>query len=83
MDTVISSELVDILIAEGSIPILHRFLPLEEQEKWVKKYKDKTFISCGIQKIDETRSSWILEPSAPASTWLMDTLIGCSSISKS
>lgn len=55
MDTVISSELADILIAEGSIPILHRFLPLEEQEKWVKKYKDKTFISCGIQKIDETR----------------------------
>ncbi len=55
MDTVISAELADILIANGSIPIFHRFLPFEEQEKWVKKYRDKTFISCGIQKIDETR----------------------------
>ncbi len=55
MDTVISDELADILLEFGSIPIFHRFLPLEEQEKWVKKYKEKTFISCGIQKIEETR----------------------------
>lgn len=55
MDTVISHELADLLIASGTIPIFHRFLPFEEQEKWVKKYKDKTFISCGIQKLDETR----------------------------
>lgn len=55
MDTVISEELADILIAQGSIPIFHRFTPMEEQEKWVKKYKEKTFISCGIQKLDETR----------------------------
>lgn len=55
MDTVISQELAEILIAQGSIPIFHRFTPLEEQEKWVKKFKDKTFISCGIQKLDETR----------------------------
>lgn len=55
MDTVIGEQLADILIAEGSIPIYHRFTPFEEQEKWVKKYKDKTFISCGIQKLDETR----------------------------
>lgn len=55
MDTVISEELADLLIASGTIPIFHRFIPFEEQEKWVKKYKDKTFISCGIQKLDETR----------------------------
>jgi IMP dehydrogenase len=55
MDTVISEELAEILISEGSIPIFHRFTPIEEQEKWVKKYKDKTFVSCGIQKLDETR----------------------------
>jgi IMP dehydrogenase len=55
MDTVICPELADILIGAGSIPIFHRFTPFQEQEKWVKKYKDKTFISCGIQKIDETR----------------------------
>lgn len=55
MDTVISEELAEILIAQGSIPIFHRFSPMEVQEKWVKKFKDKTFVSCGIQKLDETR----------------------------
>ncbi|HSX38048.1 MAG TPA: guanosine monophosphate reductase [Chlamydiales bacterium] len=55
MDSVISVELADILIAAGSIPIFHRFASMENQEKWVKKYRDKTFVSCGIQKVDETR----------------------------
>ena len=55
MDTVISEELAEILIAEGSIPIFHRFTPIEEQEKWVKKFKGKTFVSCGILKLDDTR----------------------------
>lgn len=55
MDSVISYELADILIAQGSIPIFHRFLPFEEQVQWVKKYREKTFISCGIQKIEETQ----------------------------
>jgi IMP dehydrogenase len=55
MDTAISEELADILIAKGSVPIFHRFTNLEVQEKWVKKYGEQTFISCGIQKIDETR----------------------------
>lgn len=55
MDTVISEPLAEILLAQGSIPIFHRFTPLEEQEKWVKKFKDKTFVSCGIQRIEETR----------------------------
>jgi len=55
MDTVISHEMADYLISQGSIPIFHRFTPFEEQVEWVKRYKDKTFISCGIQKIDEIR----------------------------
>jgi len=55
MDTVISYELADLLLSAGSTPIFHRFSPLDEQERWVKKYKDKTFISCGIQRIEETR----------------------------
>ncbi len=55
MDTVISQELAEILIAQGSIPIFHRFTPFQEQKKWVKKFKDKTFISCGIHKLEETR----------------------------
>jgi IMP dehydrogenase len=49
MDTVIGEELADVMIAEGSMPIFHRFTSPEDQKKWVEKYKEKTFISCGIQ----------------------------------
>lgn len=55
MDTVIGFELADILIEQGSIPIFHRFTSFEEQIAWVKRYQNKTFVSCGIQKIDDTR----------------------------
>lgn len=55
MDTVISEELAEILIEAGSIPIFHRFTPFEEQKKWVKKFAGKTFVSCGIQKLDEPK----------------------------
>lgn len=57
MDTVIGEELAEILLQNGTIPIYHRFTSFEDQLKWVKKHKDKTFISCGIQthKIDEIR----------------------------
>ncbi|MES2272785.1 MAG: guanosine monophosphate reductase [Chlamydiota bacterium] len=55
MDTVISYEMAEVLLGYGSIPIFHRFTTFEDQIKWVKKFKDKTFISCGILKIDETR----------------------------
>jgi len=55
MDTVISEELADVLLAQGTLPIFHRFAPFKVLEKWVKKYKGKTFISSGIQKIDEAR----------------------------
>ncbi len=52
MDSVISDELAEILIKEGSIPIFHRFTDFETQKKWVKKYKEKSFVSCGIKNID-------------------------------
>lgn len=55
MDTVISEELAAILLEHGTLPIFHRFSPFETQMGWVKKYGNNTFISCGIQKIDETR----------------------------
>lgn len=55
MDTVMGEALADILMGAGSIPIYHRFSSFEDQKTWVKKYRDKTFISCGIQHIDETR----------------------------
>lgn len=51
MDTTISEKLADILIQKGSVPIFHRFTTdFDVQEKWVKKYGDKTFVSCGIGK---------------------------------
>ncbi len=55
MDTAISEELADVLLKVGSVPIFHRFTTFEVQEKWVKKYQGKTYISCGILKLDETR----------------------------
>ena len=55
MDTVIGEELADILITQGTLPIYHRFTELKGQKEWVKKYGKKTFISCGIQRIEETR----------------------------
>ncbi len=55
MDTTIGEQMAEILFAEGSIPIFHRFTSLETQEQWVKKYKERTFVSCGILRIDETR----------------------------
>lgn len=55
MDSVIGEELADVLLEHGSVPIFHRFTDMKEQLKWVKKYGEKTFISCGIQRLDETR----------------------------
>jgi IMP dehydrogenase len=57
MDTAISEPLADILIGYGSMPIYHRFSPFEDQKKWVRRYGEKTFISCGIgkEKLDQTR----------------------------
>lgn len=49
MDTVMSEEMAEVLIRNGSIPIYHRFSSLDQQAEWVKKFRDKTFISCGIQ----------------------------------
>lgn len=55
MDTVMNEAIADILISRGGMPIYHRFTDFETQKKWVMKYQDKTFISCGILKIEETR----------------------------
>jgi len=52
MDTVISDSLAKILIKNGSCPIFHRFTTFEDQKKWVNIFQDKTFISSGIQKIE-------------------------------
>ena len=56
MDTAISEELAEILIENGTMPIFHRFTPHEVQLKWVRRFAENTFISCGILKIEETRA---------------------------
>jgi IMP dehydrogenase len=57
MDTVIGEELAEVLIQNGSILIYHRFTDFETQKKWVEKYRDKTFISMGMQtnKLEEAQ----------------------------
>lgn len=57
MDTVIGEELAEILISYGSIPIYHRFTDFSQQAQWVKKFRDKTFISSGIHahRLEEIR----------------------------
>lgn len=57
MDSVIGDELAEILIRHGSIPIFHRFLDFQGQAKWIEKFREKTFISCGIHmhKLEEVR----------------------------
>ncbi len=62
MDSVISGELADVLIKEGSVPIFHRFTSLEQQKKWIKKFKGKIFISTGLQKFEEMAKLLALEP---------------------
>ena len=56
MDTTISEELAYILIKNQSMPIYHRFTEnFADQEKWVKKFGNQTFVSCGLgnTKIEE------------------------------
>lgn len=55
MDTVISEELAEILIQNGSIPIFHRFISFDLQLKWVQKFTEKTYISCGLHNIELTQ----------------------------
>lgn len=55
MDTVIGPELAEILIENGTYPIYHRFTDFEGQKRWVARYRDKTFISCGVYHLDRVR----------------------------
>lgn len=55
MDTVIGEELAEILLQYGTLPIFHRFTDFATQMRWVDKYRERTFISCGILSLDETR----------------------------
>ena len=54
MDTVINEDIADIMLSNGSLPIFHRFSDINDQKKWIKKYGKNTFLSCGINKIENT-----------------------------
>ena len=56
MDSVIGEDLAEIIIRNGSAPIYHRFTGFEAQKEWVKRYGDKTFVSCGMRELDDVRT---------------------------
>jgi len=51
MDSVIGTELAEVMIKNGGVPIFHRFTTLEQKKDWIKKFPD-CFISCGIKEQD-------------------------------
>ena len=55
MDTVIGVELAEVLISHGTLPIYHRFSDRDDQKAWVKRFRDKTFVSSGILEADQVR----------------------------
>jgi IMP dehydrogenase len=55
MDTVIGDELADELLKNGTFPVYHRFSDDKDQKRWVKKYRDRTYISAGMQMLERTR----------------------------
>ena len=50
MDTVMGPELAELIIANGGMPIFHRFTDLNKQIEWVQRFGDKTFVSCGLNE---------------------------------
>ena len=55
MDTVVGSALADVLIENGTLPIYHRFTDMDNQREWVRRYRDNTYISCGMHHLDSIR----------------------------
>lgn len=53
MDTVIGTDLAHLLLENGSLPIFHRFSAFDDQKKWVETWRDRTFISAGINYLDQ------------------------------
>ena len=53
MDTVIGTELAQVIVNNGGIPIFHRFTNFEIQEKWVKEFEGKVILSCGVNEFKE------------------------------
>ena len=56
MDSVIGEQLAEVLLANGTLPIYHRFTDDAGQSAWVRRFRDRTFISCGMKDIDAVRT---------------------------
>ncbi len=50
MDSVMGPVLAEVIIANGGMPIFHRFTDLGEQIRWIQRFGDKTFVSCGLNE---------------------------------
>ena len=55
MESVIGEALADVLIANGTLPIFHRFTDMQRQREWVRRYGERTFVSAGLQGVDDIR----------------------------
>ena len=55
MDSVIGDKLAQTLLDHGTYPVYHRFTVHAEQKQWVQRFRDRTFISCGIHDCDTVR----------------------------
>ncbi len=56
MESVIGEPLAEVLLANGSMPIFHRFTDQARQREWVTHYRERSFISAGLQDIDDIRA---------------------------
>jgi len=62
MDTVMGTQLAEIIVKNGGVPIFHRFTNFETQKKWVEQFEGKVILSCGVNKFDEISSLIDLRP---------------------
>lgn len=53
MDSVISTEMADVIVKNGCIPIFHRFCSIDEQIAFCKRFQNNCFVSCGLNDYDK------------------------------
>lgn len=53
MDTVINTNLAEVIVNNGGIPIFHRFCSIEDQVNFCKRFNGKCFVSCGLNDTDK------------------------------
>ena len=55
MESVMSEALAEVLLANGTLPIHHRFTDEAQQKAWVRRFENRTFVSCGMKDVDRVR----------------------------